>query len=364
MLGTFVPTRHLDSIKLYQSFTKAFGGRKFSTIDSDANDLVSISELNVYAGSPVAGSNDPVMGKFNLIPDFFSNCIIQIVVDENCVNCVPDESLPGCPPERSFVVDDVIPSSTLWASTWGPDYESEQKLSFQLNIIHGLGTMFDQQPDLNAETGRFTFCLAESRNGSALYRVSLHDNGGRERGGINAFGTVDLAIRVYSVNQQPSFSFCSGMSCSLNLYKVPPGIVTCSGGCECNPSSVTASGTISDGPADYIDNMNCTWLIAAESQISLFFTFFATEEDVDFVTINRCSTSSCRSESIEEVARLSGSHVPSTTYTSSTGYLQLVFTSDYRHHYPGFIAHWNVSKLYEGACCSKNSPAWSSSQPL
>ena len=127
-------------------------------------------------------------------------------------------------------------------------------------------------------------------------------------------------------------------------------VVTCSGTCECNPSSGTASGTISDGPSNYTDNMDCIWLIASEHEISLSFTSFSTELD-DFVSIYRCSTSSCSPESREEVGRLSGGAsgsddaIFSTVYTSSTGYLQVVFTSDGSGNYvqsSGFVANWKV----------------------
>jgi hypothetical protein len=124
--------------------------------------------------------------------------------------------------------------------------------------------------------------------------------------------------------------------------------VACLGGCQCNPSNAT-NGTISDGPLNYTDMMNCQWLITAEygKAISLSFTSFNTEKDHDFVTIYRCSTSSCNSDSREEVARLSGINVNSTIYTSSTGYLQVVFMSDGSTHYPGFLAEWKVTSIID-----------------
>jgi len=208
------------SLQEFKSFTNVYGGRKnFSTVDSDENGLVTLTELNVYA-NPVleSGSDtgiDPDTGKFNLIPEFFPSCQVYIAVDENCINCVSDHSLAGCPPERSFVVDDVIPLDTLMTSVFGLDYETGQKLTFLMNLIEGFDTLFDQQPNIDAETGRLTFCLGEDRNGSAVYSITLHDDGGTERGGINQFGAVEVAIRIYSVNQQPSFSFCSGRSCKI-----------------------------------------------------------------------------------------------------------------------------------------------------
>jgi hypothetical protein len=121
---------------------------------------------------------------------------------------------------------------------------------------------------------------------------------------------------------------------------VTAATVTCSGGCLCQPSTGTSSGTISDGTSDYTNNANCNWLIASSGLISLSFSSFNTESGYDVVTINRCtSSSSC----VEQVASLSGSSVSlSTIYTSSTGYMQVVFTSDGSVLRSGFVASWSV----------------------
>jgi deleted-in-malignant-brain-tumors protein 1 len=135
--------------------------------------------------------------------------------------------------------------------------------------------------------------------------------------------------------------------------------------CACRPSLTT--GKISDGPMNYNENMNCSWLIAAElgKEISLSFTSFSTQKDLDFVTIYRCLTSNCSSDSRELVARLSGNLSNGTNgtncttngtngtncttiYKSSTGYLQLVFTSDGSNqsnvrNSTGFIAEWKLA---------------------
>ncbi len=117
--------------------------------------------------------------------------------------------------------------------------------------------------------------------------------------------------------------------------------MTCSGtpGCECAPSSGTSFGTISDGPSNYLDNANCTWLIASTAEITLSFTSFETEGGYDFVIISHCSTSSCTTPVM--LAKLDGSFASAdTTYTSSTGYLQVVFTSDGSITRAGFVATW------------------------
>jgi hypothetical protein len=153
--------------------------------------------------------------------------------------------------------------------------------------------------------------------------------------------------------------------CVAGKYQpVTTATVTCSGDCVCQPSTGTSSGTISDGPGDYANNANCMWLIASSDSISLSFSSLDTEsiDDMnrpccDFVTINRCtSPSSCD----ERVARLSGSSVSqSAIYTSSTGYMQVVFTSDYSVVRSGFVASWFVPCT--NCPTNSNSPAGSAS---
>jgi len=63
-------------------------------------------------------------------------------------------------------------------------------------------------------------------------------------------------------------------------------------------------------------------------------------------------TLSC--SSAVEVARLSGSSVSSgTIYTLSTGYLQIVFSSDSSVARPGFIAQWHLEGLMGGGGCTE-----------
>jgi hypothetical protein len=146
---------------------------------------------------------------------------------------------------------------------------------------------------------------------------------------------------------QPGYSGPDGGPCSLCAAGTYLGIslanVSCSGGCTCTPSTNTTSGTISDGPGNYVNNLNCQWIIASNAVIQMSFTSFSTEFDYDFVTVNRCTSPSC--SSVEQVAELSGSSVSAdTTYSSLTGYLQVVFTSDSSVTAPGFVGSWSITR--------------------
>jgi len=84
------------------------------------------------------------------------------------------------------------------------------------------------------------------------------------------------------------------------------------------------------------------WLISSSSDISLSFTSFSTESDYDFVTINRCYDSSCNPVDVDEILEHSGSTQLGTLHTSTTGIMQVKFTSDRSVTYSGFEADWSI----------------------
>ena len=128
--------------------------------------------------------------------------------------------------------------------------------------------------------------------------------------------------------------------------------VTCSGSCECLPSNDTFSGSISDGPSTYENGSACKWVIAAEDSISLSFKRFDTERGYDHVTINRCESPACLLP--HRLARLSGSLISmSKVYTSSSGYLQIVFEANSNVTHAGFEAEWSIP----GVGCQHSQPA-------
>ena len=119
--------------------------------------------------------------------------------------------------------------------------------------------------------------------------------------------------------------------------------VACSGSCPCPSSSAQSSGSFSEGSGDYDNDEDCRWLISstADTEIELSFSSFNTESGYDYVTINRCSSASCSSP--EQLVKLSGDSVGSSDkYTSSTGFLQVRFTSDSSQTRSGFSAQWSV----------------------
>ncbi len=104
-----------------------------------------------------------------------------------------------------------------------------------------------------------------------------------------------------------------------------------------------ASGTISDGSgqANYPNYANCRWLIAPSgaTQITLAFSIYDIENNYDFVRVFECSTIAC--VSYTTLAQLTG-RATGVSFTSTTGFLLVQFTSDYLTTAGGFTASWTV----------------------
>jgi hypothetical protein len=109
--------------------------------------------------------------------------------------------------------------------------------------------------------------------------------------------------------------------------------VSCSG-CNCIPSSGLRQGTLLGIPSGA---KNCTWLISADSDISLqFISLNLLAASRQEVWVYRCSHQECASSlntSRTLVARLNSSDTVNGTsasyiHSSNTNYLQIIFTSD------------------------------------
>ena len=119
------------------------------------------------------------------------------------------------------------------------------------------------------------------------------------------------------------------------------GSVTCTCNLVCQPSNGTQSGIISINVSQYQNYMYCSWLISSNGLISLQFSLVDIDVWGDYVTINRCRTQSCST-----VETLNGLYQPPdlrTIFTSDTGYIQVVFYSDFRDTGLGFRLRWNVT---------------------
>ena len=125
--------------------------------------------------------------------------------------------------------------------------------------------------------------------------------------------------------------------------------VACSGSCSCPSAAAAQSGSIADGSGSwsYSNGEDCSWVISSvgDSSISISFSQFETESSSDRVVIYSCSSSdgatSCKSSS--ELASLSGSSISSSrSWTSTTGYMRVRFTSDSSVTYAGFVGNWDT----------------------
>ena len=137
--------------------------------------------------------------------------------------------------------------------------------------------------------------------------------------------------------------------------------MACSGSCSCPSAAAAQSGSITDGSGSYSNGVDCSWVIrSVGSSISISFSQFETESSSDRVVIYSCSSSdgatSCESSS--ELASLSGSSISSSrSWTSTTGYMRVRFTSDSSGTYAGFVGSW-ASVPNRATCSDCPAPRW------
>ena len=89
-------------------------------------------------------------------------------------------------------------------------------------------------------------------------------------------------------------------------------------------------------PDDYINYLNCTWIITVPEglRINLTFSAFNIEEDYDTVTIY---------EDDEEVAQFTDDGIPE-PFMSNTSTIRVVFETDESIVESGFFANYQIGK--------------------
>jgi hypothetical protein len=102
-----------------------------------------------------------------------------------------------------------------------------------------------------------------------------------------------------------------------------------------------ASGSFSDGsPGPYEHNSDCSWIIAptAAGLVKITFTSVNTESGHDFIWVYTCRDVNCEPQTRTLLAQLYGTE--SGSYTSTSGYVLVIFGSDYSISGGGFEASW------------------------
>ena len=164
---------------------------------------------------------------------------------------------------------------------------------------------------------------------------------------FRAAATVSLALFFLATH-------AAAQSCSSTQYLMTkPKCESINAKC-CTDGSTNAgtTGTMSNGESPYPPNSLCKWTIGPFSSISVRFTRFDTESTYDRVQLRACLDETCKQfRFMEEFFGLPGktdyeSPTLNTDYTTTGGYLQLVFSSDGSIQKPGFAATWSVSGGY------------------
>eukprot|EP00960_Hanusia_phi_P029920 748272-Hanusia_phi.AAC.7 len=132
-------------------------------------------------------------------------CQIDITVEESCFHC--SQAADGCAQGISFS----HLATSIKPSIFSSADEMIQKLSFTFTEIGdplGHAVIFSSGPTISDSTGDLNACLRDAANGQKTFSVYLQDDGGVDRGGIDAQGPVFMTIRVLPINQPPSFQIC------------------------------------------------------------------------------------------------------------------------------------------------------------
>jgi hypothetical protein len=236
----------------------------------------------------------------------------------------------------------------------------EMLLIFTKNTArrNGGAVSYDSCQGLGA--GQYCF-LALTGPRAALFHHNSADNAGGSiyiacsSTGVECGKTFDLYNKIGVLSSLPRAEFIGNHAGSYgeNVATKPRRIawvnqsaessLVCTGSCCDNISESGDQGTITDGPTNYLNDQVCRWIIVAETDITVDFSFFDLESDYDFVTVSECADFECSSN--KQLARLTGKPLASTDFTSitsMTGVLEITLTTDGDITFPGFVAHWRV----------------------
>jgi hypothetical protein len=78
-------------------------------------------------------------------------------------------------------------------------------------------------------------------------------------------------------------------------------------------------------------------------QVTITFSQLNTERDYDFVNVIQCHTMSCLSG--ELLYQLSGSYSSTQSFTATTGFVIVWFSSDESNVFGGFSASWTSTSV-------------------
>src|SRR6266536_2759892 len=95
----------------------------------------------------------------------------------------------------------------------GAANESGQHLTFSVTAHVTSGTLtFTSGPAIDPTTGDLTFTTAADSNGTATVDVTLKDDGGTDRGGVDTSPTRSFTLTVRAVNDAPLFDLAGNVT--------------------------------------------------------------------------------------------------------------------------------------------------------
>ncbi len=218
------------SLTTNEDITTSFNVSLFDPDDATADIVLSAAADNpilVPTGNIVQVGGTGASTQFTLTPGTNQNvnsegvATIQISADDgvnnqstsfsltvNAVNDVP-EFTHG---EALGFYEDNGPVNTAWILPGFNDGDPEVSQNLTFHVTTNNAALFDIQPSINSINGVISFGALPSSNGNATIFVSLSDNGGTARGGVNSTATVTALIAIIALNDAPTFTTGANVS--------------------------------------------------------------------------------------------------------------------------------------------------------
>ena len=132
------------------------------------------------------------------------------------INPVNDQ--PSFTDVGNITFDEDCGAKTIaWVSEYslGPDNELQTptfSMTETSSTTYGNDELFSEGPTMNTATGAVSFTPAENANGSVTFTVTLQDNGGTDREGVDLSETHTLTITINAVNDDPVYTLPDGVN--------------------------------------------------------------------------------------------------------------------------------------------------------
>jgi len=183
----------------------------------DSNDMLDPGLVELLADgslsyTPATDSHGVTFFDYT-VSDRYNHGTAQAVIEVLAVNDAPTFTQSGA---GVFSFTNITQSINYedWATDIdaGAANEAHQGLLFDITFQSGDASFFSQQPNINAQTGTFSFEVSNQAEGTVELLIQLIDNGGTDNGGVDTSApvTVTISRSISDVIFQNSFELPQG----------------------------------------------------------------------------------------------------------------------------------------------------------